>query len=180
LHGAAAEAFDPKSITDFSQREGHVNFLYGVTAIMARLLSRQPLSHPPEAYDGGLLDAHSPWPTPTASQWAEIQTVALRVMVLLEWCTEELALNEYTMEETGDLLALKHALVVLLHQLLLPHMQNPKLSMDRVFRYEPSLVSAQAARYFFSLICHNETAARTHCNEMHITACPSYCRGDFM
>ena len=84
------------------------------------------------------------------------------------------------MEETGDLLALKYALVRLLHQLLLPHMQNPKLSMDRVFRYEPSQVSAQAATLFFALICHNEAAARTHCSEMHMTACPSYCRGKFM
>jgi len=176
LHGAAAEVFDPKFISDFSQLEGHVDFLYAVTAVMARLQSRQPLSHPPEAYDGGLLDAHPPWPTPTASQWAEIQTVALRVMVLLEWCTEELALSEHTTEETWDLVALKQALVLLLHQLLLAHMQNPKLSMDRVFRYEPSQVSAQAARLFFALICHNETAARTHCSEMHMTACPIYCR----
>ena len=129
---------------------------------MARLQSRQPLSHPPEAYNGGLLDAHPLWPTRTASQWAEIQTVALRVMVLLEWCTEELALNEHTTEETGDLIVLKQGLVLLLHQLLLAHMKNPKLSMDRVFRYEPSQVSAQATRVFFALVCHIETAARTH------------------
>jgi len=162
LHGAAAEAFDPKSITDFSQREGHVNFLYGVTAIMARLLSRQPLSNPPEAYDGGLLDAHPPWPAPTASQWAEIQTVALRVMVLLEWCTEELPVNASTPEEVEDLIALKQALVLLLHQLLLAHILNPKLSMERVFRYEPSQISAQAARSFFALVRH-DTAARSYC-----------------
>jgi len=180
LHGAAAEAFDPKSMADACQWEGHITFMYGVTETMTRLLASQPLSHPPEAYNGGLVDASPPWPTPTAPQWAEIQTVALRLMVVLEWCTEELALNEHTMEETGDLLALKYALVLLLHQLLLAHMQNPKLSMDRVFRYEPSQVSAQAATLFFALICHNEAAARTHCSEMHMTACPSYCRGKFM
>ncbi|KAL0051098.1 hypothetical protein WJX82_001855 [Trebouxia sp. C0006] len=131
----AAEAFDPKSMADACQWEGHITFMYGVTETMTRLLASQPLSHPPEAYNGGLVDASPPWPTPTAPQWAEIQTVALRLMVVLEWCTEELALNEHTMEETGDLLALKYALVRLLHQLLLPHMQNPKLSMDRVFRF---------------------------------------------
>ena len=142
LHGAAAEVFHPKFIPDFFQLEGHVDFLYAVTAVMARLQSRQPVSDPPEDYDGDLVDAHPPWPTPTASQWAEIQTVALRVVVLWEWCTEELALNEHTEAVTGDLIALKRVLVLLLHQLLLAHMQNPKLSMDRVFRYEPSQVSA--------------------------------------
>ncbi|KAL0030823.1 hypothetical protein WJX77_008253 [Trebouxia sp. C0004] len=135
LQARRAEAFDAKSMTDVSQREGHIDFLYAVTAVMARLLSRQPLSPPPEAYDGDLLDAYPPWPTPTASQWAEVQTIALRVMVLLEWCTEELALNEHTMEDTGDLIALKQTLVLLLHQLLLAHMQNAKLSMNRVFRF---------------------------------------------
>jgi len=35
--------------------------------------------------------------------------------------------------------------VVLLHQLLLSHIMNPKLSMERIFRFEPSQVSAQAA-----------------------------------
>ena len=73
LHGAAAEVFHPKFIPDFFQLEGHVDFLYAVTAVMARLQSRQPLSDPPEDYDGDLVDAHPPWPTPTASQWAEIQ-----------------------------------------------------------------------------------------------------------
>ena len=145
LYGAAAEAFDPKSITDVCQREGHINFMYGVTATMTRLLASQPLSCPPEAYDGDLLDAHSVWPTPTASQWTEIQIVALRLMVLLEWCTEELSGNKYTPEEVEDLIALKKVLVVLLHQLLLAHTLNPKLSMERIFRYELSQVSAKAA-----------------------------------
>ncbi|KAL0038710.1 hypothetical protein WJX79_004386 [Trebouxia sp. C0005] len=131
----AAEAFDPKSITDVCQREGHINFMYGVTATMTRLLASQPLSCPPEAYDGDLLDAHSVWPTPTASQWTEIQIVALRLMVLLEWCTEELSGNKYTPEEVEDLIALKKVLVVLLHQLLLAHTLNPKLSMERIFRF---------------------------------------------
>jgi len=145
LHGAAAEAFDPKSITDVCQREGHINFMYGVAATMSRLLASQPLSHPPEDYDGDLVDAQPPWPTPTASQWAEIQTVALRLMVLLEWCTGELPGNEYTSEEATDLIMLKQGLVMLLHELLLGHILDLNLNMDRIFRYEPSQVSAQAA-----------------------------------
>ncbi len=70
-------------MADACQWEGHITFMYGVTETMTRLLASQPLSHPPEAYNGGLVDASPPWPTPTAPQWAEIQTVALRLMVVL-------------------------------------------------------------------------------------------------
>jgi len=164
LHGAAAEAFDPKSITDVCQREGHINFMYGVAATMTRLLASQPLSHPPEDYNGDLVDAYHPWPTPTAPQRAEIQTVALRLMVLLEWCTGELPGNEYTPEEVEDLVALKRVLVVLLHQLLLSHIMNPKLSMERIFRFELSQVSAKVAKFFFALVCNT---AKDRCCTRH-------------
>ena len=134
-----------------------------VTATMNHLLASQPLSRPPEAYDGDLVEAHPPWPTPTASQWAGIQTVALRLMVLLEWCTGELPGKEYTPDEVQDLLALKKVLVALLHQLLLPHILNAKLSMGCIFRYELSQVLAKVARLFFALVRHVETAARRCC-----------------
>ena len=140
--------------------------MYGVAATMTLLLASQPLSHPPEDYDGDLVDAYPPWPTPTAPQRAEIQTVALRLMVLLEWCTGELPGNEYTPEEVEDLVALKRVLVVLLHQLLLSHIMNPKLSMERIFRFELSQVSAKVAKFFFALVC-NVTTAKDRCCTRH-------------
>jgi len=163
LHGAAAEAFDPKSITDDCQREGDITFMYGVTETMTRLLASQPLSHPPEDYDGDLVDAYPPWPTPTAAQWTEIQTVALRIMVLLEWCTGEVLGNECTLEEVQDLIVLKQALLLLLHELLLGHILDLKLSMERIFRYDLSQVSAKAARLCCALVCYVEAAAGRCC-----------------
>ncbi len=151
--------------------------MFGVTATMTRLLASRPLSRPPEDYDGDLVDAHPLWPTPTASQWAEIQTVALRLMVLLEWCTGELPGNEYTPEEVEDLIALKKVLVVLLHQLLLAHILNPKLSMERIFRYELSQVSAKAARLLFALVCHVQ---RDVAQEIHMKACSIHRREKLM
>ena len=108
---------------------------------MARLLARRPLSHPAQDDDSQVLDARKPWPTPNASQWAEIETVACRVMVLLEWSFAELCDNKHSREEKQELIKLKQALLLLLHQLLLCHILDPNIDMQRLFRYDDSMVA---------------------------------------
>ena len=102
---AAKEAFEERSLTDASHGKGHVSFLCDVARMMARLLARQPISHPPEGDSGqmshpaeghsgqmshpaeghnrGLQDAKKLWSTPTEAQWEEIQTVACRCQLFL-------------------------------------------------------------------------------------------------
>ncbi len=106
---------------------------------MSHLLAKRPSSHAAEDDDGEMVDARKPWPTPTPAQWAEVEMVSFRVMVLLEWATAELHDKKHSPEETEDLIRLKQALVLLLHQLLLRHILDPNLDMQGVFRYSSLL-----------------------------------------
>lgn len=71
------------------------------------------------------------WPTPTAAAFTDIQTAAQRGLVTLEWANAEaqrkLALVDSVF--SSELKALKSELIILLHKLLLGHLQNDQLDM---------------------------------------------------
>ena len=55
-------------------------------------------------------------------------------MVLLEWCVAESPYKRCSPEEKEQIGKLRQALVLLLHQLLLCHLLDPDLDMDRIVR----------------------------------------------
>lgn len=59
---------------------------------------------------------------------------AFRVMVLLEWATEEQQLTRPSLEEHGHLQKLGESLTLLLHQLLLGHMLDEDFDAARIVR----------------------------------------------
>ena len=82
-------------------------------------------------FKGAIHELLPSWPTPTAAAFTDIQTAAQRCLVTLEWTNSE-AQRKLTLVESvfsSGLEALKTELIMLLHKLLLGHLQNDQLDM---------------------------------------------------
>jgi len=78
------------------------------------------------------------WPHPTPAAWRDIQTVALRAFVTLEWLGNPDVQARLDQQEQGPksrvYQASRQALIVLVHQLLVGHVMDPHLDMRQVVR----------------------------------------------
>ena len=78
------------------------------------------------------------WPHPTPAAWKDIQTVALRAFVTLEWFGNSDVQARLDRQEQGPksraYQAYRLELVVLVHQLLVGHVMDPHLDMRQVVR----------------------------------------------
>ena len=84
------------------------------------------------------------WPTPQGPVWADIETVAVRALVTLEWANEEgSAALESGHSQTWAQLRL--VLIMLIHALLKGHVLDPNLNMTWVFKFGFLAVMREAA-----------------------------------
>jgi len=130
---AARQAFGPMAIPD-EPYEGEIEFLHNVANMMGRLQLHQPLLRAPniaDQTDPGNWDGSEPVPSPTVSQWTDIQTVASRLFVTLKWVSTKAAASEVHDDKRR---LLRETLVVLLARLLLPHLKDNNLNMQELFR----------------------------------------------
>ncbi len=78
------------------------------------------------------------WPHPSPSAWKDIQTVALRAFVTLEWFGKSDVQARLDQQEQGPeshvYQAYRQELIVLVHQLLVGHVMDPHLDMRQVVR----------------------------------------------
>jgi len=78
------------------------------------------------------------WPHPTAAAWKDIQTVALRAFVTLEWFGDTKVQARLDQQGKGPkssvYQAYRQALIVLVHQLLVGHVMDPHLDMQQIAR----------------------------------------------
>ena len=78
------------------------------------------------------------WPHPSPSAWKDIQTVALRAFVTLEWFWKSDVQARLDQQEQGPeshvYQAYRQELIVLVHQLLVGHVMDPHLDMRQVVR----------------------------------------------
>ena len=126
------EVFDPESCPDESF-DGEGKFLWQVASMMVRLRLRQL---PPRSRlildDIDSWDFSQLWQTPTNLEWEDIQTVACRLFVTLDWTRKCQAAAAEACED--DYTRLQETLVLLLTQLLMGHLQDDKLNMHNIFR----------------------------------------------
>ncbi len=78
------------------------------------------------------------WPHPSPAAWKDIQTVALRAFVTLEWFGNSDVQARLDQQEKGPksrvYQAYRRELIVLVHQLLVGHVRDPRLDMQQVAR----------------------------------------------
>ena len=94
-----------------------------VTQAMVPGLSNAAAAATSKMYSGQD-DGRVAWPTPTAAVWGNIQTVANRVLITLEWLVAYLQENPGDTERAVTLFAL---LVQICHQLLVGHIVDRQL-----------------------------------------------------
>jgi len=74
------------------------------------------------------------WPTPSAAAWEDIQTVACRLWLTLEWLLKpDKQAAEFSGPDIQGCWPLTLQLAALLHKLLAGHLLDPKLNMQRIF-----------------------------------------------
>ena len=94
---------------------------------------------------------HFTWPTPCDAAWSDIQAVASRVMITLQWLSRhvlDMPVASLTPEEAKKLAMLRRDLILVLHQLIAGHLLDADLDMATVFDLGLELVAAQ--------LIHNE------------------------
>ncbi len=78
------------------------------------------------------------WPHPSPSAWKDIQMVALRAFVTLDWLRNPNVQARLDQQEQGPkscvYQAYRQELIVLVHQLLVGHVMDPHLDMQQVVR----------------------------------------------
>ncbi len=78
------------------------------------------------------------WPHPTPPAWKDIQAVALRAFVTLQWFGNSKVQARLDQQERGPksrvYQAYRQELIVLVHQLLVGHVMDPHLDMQQVVR----------------------------------------------
>ncbi|KAL3160939.1 hypothetical protein ABBQ38_009331 [Trebouxia sp. C0009 RCD-2024] len=129
-HEQATEAFEQKWIPN-DTFGGEAKSLWQVASVMGHL-HLQVIPRSQDEIDNQTCSQL--WKTPAYYKWEDIQTVACRLLVTLEWARRgEAAAAEAALckdEYTG----LRETLVMLLTLLLVGHLQDDKLNMQKVFR----------------------------------------------
>ena len=72
-------------------------------------------------------------PTPTGSQWENIQTMACRVSAAMEWASSE-AYRQLPGPDLTAIISLNHILVELLYKMIYVHALNEELNMTMLLR----------------------------------------------
>lgn len=74
------------------------------------------------------------WCTPSAAAWDRIQKIACRAAACIQWAQSEIATLDQSQHSTSPLyIHLIDQLVILLHDLLLGHVPDPKLDLGPIF-----------------------------------------------
>lgn len=87
------------------------------------------------------------WPTPTAPMWADIEMVAVRALVTLEWANQEACTAVATPGPTETWPALRQALILLIDALLRGHILDWDLDMSKVLKFGLLPVLREAADF---------------------------------
>lgn len=77
------------------------------------------------------------WPTPSLAAWSEIQTIAGRALIALQWCTIFASSDKHQPEYAGLTFAeasnVHICLVAVVHEAVSGHMLDPKLDVSKLF-----------------------------------------------
>ena len=84
------------------------------------------------------------WPTPQGPVWSDIETVAARALVTLEWANEQ-SRAAFKAGHRDTWMQLRPVLTALIHDLLKGHVLDPNLNMTWVFKFGFLAVMREAA-----------------------------------
>lgn len=132
---AASEACDPESLQHefFDGEVFEIKFLWQVASVMVRLQLHQLPPRSNLNLDKSDRDSSQLWQAPTYLEWEDIQAAACRLFTILDWARKEAAAAETPLCENAYN-QLKETLLLLLTQLLIGHLQDDDLNMQRLFR----------------------------------------------